>query len=288
VADKAVTNDEGLPGEPRSIFVISPIGAAGTEAHRQAKLVLDYLVRKAFPSPQWTVIRADDENSPDSITTQVIDRIVTSDVIVADLSDHNPNVFYELAVAHGYQRPVIHLMRDGQSMPFDVIDQRVIFYDLTDPASVESAKESLIASEEWLRQNKQARSPLSAHGSFTALSNSAGETGNEAIALALDEIVSRLARLERLSSPSRATYELAASTYGTKLMQSLTRTGEQVIALERLDHDIAMKTNEIDMLRRESKTPENRKRIAAADRELSSLTKKRLGIEHGIVDPTPA
>jgi len=99
------------PGpEARTVFVVSPIGKSGTPEYRRAKLVLDFIIKKAFPKPHWTVVRADDEESPDSISTQVIRRIRESDLIVADLSGHNPNVFYELAVAHGYERPVIHMI----------------------------------------------------------------------------------------------------------------------------------------------------------------------------------
>ena len=185
--------------EPKTVFLISPIGKPGTPEHHSARQVLDYLVKKVFHSPEWAVVRADDESSPDSITTQVIDRIVTADLIIADLTDHNPNVFYELAVAHGYERPIIQIMKEGQSIPFDVVDQRVIFYDLSDPASVDAAKESLQQSATWLESHaEQPRSPLTAHGKFTAISSAAPAGGpNEAIADALNEIVSRLSRLER-------------------------------------------------------------------------------------------
>jgi hypothetical protein len=187
----------------KTVFVISPIGKSGSPEHRQAKLVLDYVIKKAFTEPEWEVVRADDENSPDSITSQVIDRIVKSTLIVADLSDHNPNVFYELAVAHGYKRPVIHMMKDGQAIPFDVVDQRVIYYDLTDPASVEDARKGLIASAEWLEENPDVRSPLTAYASFKTISTAGpGENGNAAIADLLTEMTSRLARLESTFSAS--------------------------------------------------------------------------------------
>lgn len=200
--------DTDAPAENKrqTVFVISPIGKQGSPEHHAAKQVLDYLIKKVFLSPQWEVIRADDESAPDSITTQVIDRIVNSDLIVADLTDHNPNVFYELAVAHGYQRPVIQIMKDGQSAPFDVVDQRVIFYDMTDPASVDTAKEALLQSADWLRDHsEQSRSPLTAHGKFTAISSGAPAGGaNEAIADSLNEIVSRLSRLERTQREIRS------------------------------------------------------------------------------------
>lgn len=184
------------------MFVVSPIGKAGTPEHRRAKLVLDFIIKKAFPRPTWVVVRADDEESPDSISTQVIRRIRESDLIVADLSGHNPNVFYELAVAHGYERPVVHMITAGETMPFDIADQRAIFYELEDPESVDSAINKMRASQEWLDENPDMlRTPLSTYGAFTAISSTQpGSESNEAIAQALAEIVHRLGRLERASA----------------------------------------------------------------------------------------
>lgn len=163
----------------RSVFVISPIGSSGTAEHRRYRNTLDYIVKKAFTRPDWEVVRADDETSPDSITTQVIGRIVESDLIVADLTDHNPNVFYELAVAHGYRKPVIHMMEEGQKVPFDVVDQRVIFYDLTNPESVDKAQSGLVSSARWLDDNPSlARNPLSAYDQFSVISHG-GNGGDE-------------------------------------------------------------------------------------------------------------
>lgn len=70
-------------------------------------MALKYIIEKALPKPTWEVTRGDAESNPDSITNQIVKRIVESELIVADLTGHNPNVFYELAIAHGYQRPVI-------------------------------------------------------------------------------------------------------------------------------------------------------------------------------------
>ncbi|MDD7929887.1 hypothetical protein [Microbacterium thalli] len=182
----------------RSIFVISPIGSPGTAEHRRYRHTLDYIVKKAFTAPDWEVVRADEETSPDSITTQVIGRIVESDLIVADLTDHNPNVFYELAVAHGYQKPVIHLMQEGQKVPFDVVDQRVIFYDLSDPESVDKARSGLAKSAAWLDENpNQSRNPLSAYGQFSVISSASGggERG-EAVAEAIDQLSRQVARID--------------------------------------------------------------------------------------------
>lgn len=219
----------------RSIFVISPIGSAGTPEHRRYRHTLEYIVKKAFAEPDWQVVRADEETSPDSITTQVIGRIVESDLIIADLTDHNPNVFYELAVAHGYRKPVIHMMEDGQKVPFDVVDQRVIFYDLTDPESVDKAQRGLKASAQWLDDNAgQSRNPLSSYGQFSAISSASGggEVG-EAVADALSALSRQVARLDqriRDREPSEQRASQAARI--NEMVNHLTRLEAQADAVK--------------------------------------------------------
>lgn len=206
----------------RTVFVISPIGSPGSVEHRRYWLTLEYIVKKAFQGDVWQVVRADEETSPDSITTQVIGRIVEADLVVADLTDHNPNVFYELAVAHGYQKPVIHLMQDGQKVPFDVVDQRVIFYDLADPESVDKARQALKGSVKWLDANPgQSRNPLSAYGQFSAISSaSGGGEAGEAVAEALERLSRQVARME---ARQRADRPRSSRTVDEELAHRMTR-----------------------------------------------------------------
>jgi nucleoside 2-deoxyribosyltransferase len=60
---------------------------------------------------------------------------VTSDVIVAEVTPANTNVFYELGYAHAIQKPTILLAEKptdpAKHLPFDISGFRVIFYDNT-------------------------------------------------------------------------------------------------------------------------------------------------------------
>jgi hypothetical protein len=50
---------------------------------------------------------------------------------VAEITTHNPNVFYELGYAHALRKPALLLVRrqEGETMPFDIRGYRAIFYD---------------------------------------------------------------------------------------------------------------------------------------------------------------
>ena len=58
-----------------------------------------------------------------------MEHIARARLVVADLSFHNPNVFYELAFRHATRRPVIHLIRTLDSIPFDLDQFRTIRID---------------------------------------------------------------------------------------------------------------------------------------------------------------
>ena len=64
------------------------------------------------------------------ITKDIFDNIFNSTVIIADLNEKNPNVFYELGVAHSAGRKTIMISQD-RKIPFDVSLGYVILYDNT-------------------------------------------------------------------------------------------------------------------------------------------------------------
>ena len=88
----------------------------------------DRLIRPAFEAAQYTVIRADDIDSQRNILKDVVTAIVEADVIVADLTGTNPNVYYELGLAHALRKPVVLLSQDVTKAPFDLRSYRIVEY----------------------------------------------------------------------------------------------------------------------------------------------------------------
>ena len=54
-------------------------------------------------------------------------------VLVAELTSRNPNVFYELGLAHALRKPVVLVSSSEEDVPFDLQHIRVIYYDMSDP-----------------------------------------------------------------------------------------------------------------------------------------------------------
>jgi len=73
--------------------------------------------------------RGDDIVSPGSVTREIVGSIYSADVVIADLTGNNPNVFYELGVAHTLGNKTIMITQDLSGVPFDVSAYRLIRYD---------------------------------------------------------------------------------------------------------------------------------------------------------------
>lgn len=113
-------------------FYIAPIGEEGSEARKHSDLFLGSIIEPALESFKLKVVRADAIDKPGVITRQIIEYIIRSRLVIADLSFHNPNVFYELALRHAVKLPIVQLIRTADKVPFDINQMRTIQIDTTD------------------------------------------------------------------------------------------------------------------------------------------------------------
>lgn len=75
--------------------------------------------------------RADDVYRPGVILQDITTALRSADVVIAEISPVNANVFYEVGYAHALRTPTILLARRGEKLPFDVSGYRTIFYEDT-------------------------------------------------------------------------------------------------------------------------------------------------------------
>lgn len=112
-------------------FYVTPIGDQGSEERQHSDLMLGSIVEPALEEFGLTVVRADQIDKPGLITRQVFDYLLKARLVVVDLSFHNPNVFYELAIRHAARLPVVQIIRTTERIPFDVNQMRTIQIDTT-------------------------------------------------------------------------------------------------------------------------------------------------------------
>src|SRR5690349_23800137 len=128
-------------------FVIMPIGdPSNDETSRRFEHIYTHWIKTAVEelhpisgATQITCHRADKDTRPGDIITQVIESLSDADIVIADLTGRNPNVFYELGVRHALRNGTILLAQDINDVPFDLRGQRTIHYRY-DPESLITLK----------------------------------------------------------------------------------------------------------------------------------------------------
>lgn len=127
----------------RKCFVVSPIGDTGSDIRKNADQLYQHIIKPVCEKCGFEAKRVDDFNTLDSITQDILDALNEYDLVIADLTGHNPNVFFEIGYRTKSQKPIIHLKRKGETLPFDVSAIRTFEYDLTDLDMVTATKERL-------------------------------------------------------------------------------------------------------------------------------------------------
>lgn len=75
--------------------------------------------------------RGDDIFGSNVVMEDVRTAIEKADLVIADLSGQNPNVFYEVGIAHTLGKPVLLLAQSIDDVPFDLRHRRVLPYEYT-------------------------------------------------------------------------------------------------------------------------------------------------------------
>jgi hypothetical protein len=86
--------------------------------------------------------RADLLGEPGRITSQIIKLLKEAELVIADLTTNNANVYYELSLRHAIGGCAIHMALADTNVSFDLYDNRTIFYTL-ECRSAEAARDEL-------------------------------------------------------------------------------------------------------------------------------------------------
>ncbi len=148
-------------GEEKICFFISPIGPVNSDIRKKSDEVIKFILTPVLSEVGYQIKRADHIDKPGLITNQIIQYIINSSLVIADLTGHNPNVFYELALRHAIRTPFIQIISTGETIPFDVLPTRTIEYDIHDLESVENAKNKLKNQLKSIENVSEVDSPIS-------------------------------------------------------------------------------------------------------------------------------
>ncbi|MFF1513706.1 hypothetical protein [Streptomyces sp. NPDC058305] len=196
------------PAATLRCFYIAPIGATGSDIRRRSDQILRHIVKPAALECGYQATRADEIDSSGLISTQVIERILGDGLVIADLTDQNPNVFYELAVRHTTGKPFIQIISEGQTIPFDVQGLRTIELDHRDLDSAAEAREAIVRAIKAVEAGEAVNTPMTYTMDLAELRNSdKAEERGVADILEMVKVIQR--QLNQPASETSARHDLA-------------------------------------------------------------------------------
>lgn len=87
------------------------------------------VIQPAIPQ-EFDYRRADELGQPGIIDKLYIEWLFNADIVIADLTFGNPNVYYELGIRHVFSKKgTVLVAQEGSKLPFNVRNQFVLYYD---------------------------------------------------------------------------------------------------------------------------------------------------------------
>ncbi|WP_250869508.1 hypothetical protein [Enterococcus faecalis] len=131
--EKKANSDKGEIKETnlKKCFFITPIGEKNSNEFKKLKAIVENVLNKVLEKYDYELIIAHEIHSMGSIGDQVFTNIIGADLVISNLSGWNANVMYETAVAHSFGKPTIMICESGTELPFDLINDRTIFFEDT-------------------------------------------------------------------------------------------------------------------------------------------------------------
>ncbi len=113
--------------DKKTCFVIMPFSKT-TEKHNEKywDSLFSEFIKPPVENLGYNCIRS--HAHPSNIMKEILDNIYKADLILAVLTDENPNVFYELGISHTLPKKTIMLLEEGHKIPFDIRSYGVVYY----------------------------------------------------------------------------------------------------------------------------------------------------------------
>jgi tetratricopeptide (TPR) repeat protein len=179
---------------PRMCFVIMPFGGDNDQRRRHFLGVYQSILAPAAERLGYVPKRSDLGGGAGNITHGIIQDLLNAELVIADLTDGNANVLFELGIRHVFRKSgTVHVVDANREIPFDVQQYRAIKYttDLADiPAVIDEIVEAIRQ-----RESQTGLSDNPVHDTVPDLPNFIRDVGEAA---QLERIAELQATLERV------------------------------------------------------------------------------------------
>lgn len=92
---------------------------------------IKYVIKEAIDEGKHSLVSLDGRISTDNIIDEINDEVKNADLIIADVSDNNPGVMYELGFAKSLNKPILPIIQKGKTSTFDIASIQTLIYDRT-------------------------------------------------------------------------------------------------------------------------------------------------------------
>lgn len=144
-----IVSDSDMPATKPFVFVLMPFSDSFRDTYQ-------FGIKQACEELGCYCERVDEQIYHESMLARIYNQIGKADILVADMSERNPNVFYEVGYAHGLGKKVILLTRDSADIPFDLKHFPHIVYG----GQITKLKQELSRQVRWLTENPERRDEL--------------------------------------------------------------------------------------------------------------------------------
>jgi hypothetical protein len=110
----------------KSCFMVMPFGGIWDHYYIQ-------IYEPAIGDAELVPVRADDVFRAGSVLQDIVDLLSRAAVVLADISESNRNVHYELGLAHALGKPTVLVAPKGAQLFFDVGQERMLGYEKDNP-----------------------------------------------------------------------------------------------------------------------------------------------------------
>jgi hypothetical protein len=116
--------------DPKLVLMLTPFNPAYDSTYQR---VVDACRRVGL-----TCVRGDEEDAQGDILSHILRIMIKARLIIANIGSRNPNVYYELGIAHALDKPTILISETLEKIPFDIQSKRILIY-----SSLEELEQSL-------------------------------------------------------------------------------------------------------------------------------------------------
>lgn len=116
--------NSNIEPQKKTVFILTPMNPEYQKDYEW--------IKEGFSKHNYICTRGDDINVNENLLSHIIGEMLASTFVVANISGRNPNVFYELGIAHALGKDIVLVTRSANDITFDLSSSQVVVYNKKD------------------------------------------------------------------------------------------------------------------------------------------------------------